>query len=119
MTIKFHKACLPATISAPISASVAATISGQTITSVASIASNHWAMLGGGVSGDHRGGADLGVGGHHLGVGCHLSGGLGALGGDGLLTVLDGSDVGDSLADRPAHLPGCGDGDLPTFPHRD
>ena len=119
MTIKFHKACLPATISAPISATKSTTISGQTVSSVASIASNHWSRLGGGVGGDHRGGADLGVGGHHLGVGCHLSGGLGALGGDGLLAVLDGGDVGDSLADRPAHLPGCGDWDFATFPHRD
>merc|ERR1719343_1396892 len=71
------------------------------------------------MGGHHGGGSHLGVGAEDLGVGRHLGGGLGALGGHGLLAVLDGGDVGDSLADSPGHLPGGGNRDLVTFLHRD
>ena len=111
LTVKLYKAPLPATISPTISS----TIAGQTVASISSVASrSHWGRLS-----HSQGGAHLGVGADHLGVGRHLGGGRGALGGQGLLAVLDGGDVGEGLADGPGHLPGCGDRDPGTFPHRD
>ena len=69
---------------------------------------------GGGVS-DHLGGADLGVVTNDGGAVGHLGAGLGALGGDGLLAVLDGGDVLHSLAHSLGHLPRGGHGDLVTL----
>ena len=69
---------------------------------------------GGGVS-DHLGGADLGVVTNDGRAVSHLGAGLGALGGDGLLTVLNGGDVLHSLAHSLGHLPRGGHGDLVTL----
>merc|ERR1719273_3096053 len=75
------------------------------VPSVAVVASDHG---GGGVVSHNLGGADLSVVPHDGGAVRHLGAGLGALGGDGLLAVLDGRDVHHGLAHGPGHLAGRG-----------
>ena len=68
---------------------------------------------------DDLSGADLSVVANDGGAVRHLCAGLGALGCDGLLTVLDRSDVLHCLAHSLGDLPGGGHRDLVTLLHGD